>query len=583
MMNRHASVAFATPSEPEDAFPLRFSQASPPLYRIPPELAGRFPFSFIGKELPPGRSASKNGKALHPLAIKAGLEAYDAELDRPRAAHILRRAGVGGSPDEVQALIGQTAETAVDDIVDAALARPLPEPPAWVDEGYPRDEDEQRVYINEKNPMWLTEYYIDLMREVFDGGLRERMMVFWHNHFVTEIDSYFIAPVAYRYVTTLRAHALGNFKDFVHAIGTEISMLLYLNGLQNEVTAPNENYSRELLELFTMGQFDGQGNENYTQRDIEEIARALTGWFIDPYNLTSFFLSLRHDFGEKTFFGRAGNWGYDDVIDILFEERAEQIAEFIARKLYREFIYAAEDEALVADLAQVFLDNDFEIAPVLRALFKSAHFHDEQVVGAQIKSPISMATGMLRELGIAPADNQFLLLYFAGFILGQRLLDPPNVAGWEGHHEWIDTSSLPYRWLAAEVLIFGDQNQFPPLDLRPVAATLLANEDGTIDPNDAASVFTLAVRLAEHLISAPLDMLDLAANDDPKEGFAGDLDTFPIPQDVLDGPAYAIKLAKTFLLGQLPWYEWSLDHAAAAAVLMFYTRMLAQLPEFQLT
>ena len=579
-MDRRAFFHLPTQPTPEDFFAYWARQA-PPLFRIGPEHQKSRLLKLLGPSpWQPRPAVAKNGQEPQPLNIKAGLEVYAEELDRIHAAHLLRRAAGSAHPDEIDALIGKTAEAAVDEIVDAAIVQPLPEPPVWVDESVPRDQDEAQVYFNELNPMWLNELYTDLMRQVYYGGLRERMAMFWHNHFVTEIDTYFIAPVAHRYLTLLRTHALGNFKDFVHAVGTDIAMLVYLNGIQNEASAPNENYGRELLELFSMGQFDGQGNENYTQETIEEIARALTGWLIDPYELTAFFLSLRHDFGEKTIFGRTGNWGYDDVIDILFEERAPQIAEFIARKIYAAFVYAAPDEDLVAELAQVFLDNDFEIAPVVRAILKSAHLHDDDVIGAQIKSPVSMMTGLLRESGAEPDDNLFFLLYFGSFILDQQLLNPPNVAGWPGHHDWLNTSSFTTRWLASEFLIFGDNNLYPALDLRPLSETVLANDDGSIDPADPASVFPLAVALAEYLLPVPLDTLDLSA---PSEGFAGDLDSNPIPDEVLNGPAYALDLAKIFLLGQFPWYEWSLEHDLAQAVLTFYARSLSQLPEFQLT
>ena len=142
------------------------------------------------------------------------------------------------------------------------------------------------------------------------------------------------------------------------------------------------------------------------------------------------------------------------------------------------------------------------------------------------------------------------------------------------------TANGKTRWLASEFLIFGDNNLYPRLDLRPLSETLLAASDGSIDPNDPASVFPLAVALAEHLLPVPLDILDLSA---PSEGFAGDLDSNPIPDEVAGGPAYALDLAKIFLLGQFPWYEWRLEHPLAQAVLMFYARSLSQLPEYQLT
>ncbi len=576
-MERRAFIERPTLPETEDLFAYWARQA-PPLFRIGPKHENSRLLKLLGQATKPPATA-KNGQ-LEPLKIEAGLEAYADVLDRTHAAHLLRRATGSAHPDQLAEMIGQTAEEAADELVDAALAYPLPEPPAWIDEGVPRDQQEQQVYFNELNPVWLTELYGALMKQIYYGGLRERMTMFWHNHFVTEIDTYIIAPVAYRYLTALRTHALGNFKDFVHAIGTEIAMLVYLNGIQNEAGAPNENYGRELLELFTMSQFDSQGNENYTQEDIEEIARALTGWLVDPFELTAQLVSLRHDFGEKTFFGRTGNWDYDDVIDIIFDERADEIAAFIVRKLYGEFIYAAPDEDLVAELAQVFLDNDFEIAPVLRAIFKSAHLNDEQVIGAQIKSPAAMVTGLLREAGIEPQENMFFLLYFGALILDQRLLDPPNVAGWQGHHAWLNTSTFPTRWLVSEFLIFGDNNLYPFLDLLPLSQHLLTTTDGSIDPNDAGSVFTLAVKLAEHLLPVPLETLDLSP---PSDGFVGDLANNPIPDEVLNGPAHALDLAQIFLLGQFPWYEWSLDHMLASAVLLFYVRSLTQLPEYQLT
>ena len=578
-MDRRAFVDLPTLPASEDLFAYWARQA-PPLFRIGPEHEKSHLLKLLDRtpKLSPPVVAKNGQTRLQPLKIEAGLEAYAQELDRIHAAHLLRRTTGSAHPDELNALIGKTVEAATDEIVDAALVQPLPEPPVWIDEGVPRDQAERQVYFNELNPMRLNELYGDIMRQIYYGGLRERMAMFWHNHFVTEIDTYIIAPVAHRYLTLLRTHALGNFKDFVHAVGLDIAMLVYLNGIQNEAGAPNENYGRELLELFTMGQFDGQGNENYTQQDIEEIARALTGWLIDPFELTVQLVSLRHDFGEKTVFGRTGAWGYDDVIDLIFEERADQIAEFIVRKLYAAFVYAVPDEDLVAELAQVFLDHDFEIAPVLRAIFKSAHLHDDQVIGAQIKSPAAMVTGLLREAGVEPEENQFFLLYFGALILGQRLLDPPNVAGWEGHHAWLNTSTFPTRWLASEFLIFGDNNLYPRLDLTPLSQTLLAAQ--SIDPNDPASVFPLAVALAEHLLPVPLDILDLSA---PSEGFAGDLDSNPIPDEIAGGPAYALDLAKIFLLGQFPWYEWSLNHPLAQAVLMFYARSLSQLPEYQLT
>jgi len=511
-----------------------------------------------------------------------GLNPYSAPLDRRHAAHLLRRTGFGGNPDGVQALIGTAADEAVDSIVDDAIARLLPEPPVWVDMGLPgRRDPERKKYLDELNPMWLTDYYADIMRQLYEGGLRERMLLFWHNHFVTQIGSYKIAPIAYRYVTALREYALGNFKEFVHAIGLNPAMLLYLNGTQNRVGQPNENFGRELLELFTMGQFDVLGKQNYTQTDIEEIARAFTGWTVEPGDLTVRFVSNRHDFEEKTIMGRTGAWGYNDVVDILFEERGEQIAQFIIRKLYREFVYTTPDEELVEELTQIFKDSGFEIEPVVRALFKSAQFHDEEVMGALVKSPVSMAVGLVSETNATPEGKQFNTLFRIGIHLNQRLLDPPNVAGWEGYHTWINTTTLPSRWLAAEALILQDRAAIPDLNPIGTAESLLASAPGgAVSPNIPASVFPLAILLAEHFMPVPLDTLDLSP---PSDGFAGNLELFPIPDDVLNGPPHELYLAQILLQGTFPWYEWRLGAPQAQSILNHYLRFLAQLPEFQLT
>ncbi len=517
---------------------------------------------------------SQDRPSLTPLNISAGLEPHTALLERTSAAHLLRRAHFGAAPDQRSAYIGQPAADVADTLVQKAVDAPMPEPPEWINNIPPgRDaSDEERQAYRRQDAENLRDWIADWYRRMTQYGLREKMTVLWHNHFVTAVQSYpqsRRAPFAYRYVTTLRTHALGNFKDFVHAIGLDPAMLRYLNGVQNRAGEPNENYARELCELFTMGQFDGQGQENYTQTDLEELARALTGWQInDDYTVR--LNARRHDDGEKTIFGRTGNWGYDDVVDILFEERASQIAEFIARKLYREFIYAAEDESLVAALAKVFLDNNFEIAPVVSALLSSAHFFDEQVAGAHIKSPVELTIGYVIELGTTPRDRFFNTLNRATETMQQALLSPPNVAGWEGHHSWLNTNTFPARWNGLDQL-----NRFiSNTDAGPYRT--LAEQ--LHDPSDPNAAFALPVALAEYLFSVPLDLLEVPVSNEP---FAGDLDNFPIPDEVENGPAYAYNLAKLFL-ADTPWYEWDLNANNAVGRIANYLQALRFLPEFQL-
>ena len=245
-----------------------------------------------------------------PRPTSVGLEPYTTPLDRRRLDHLLRRAGFGVSLEErLHTFVGQTAAEVVDHLVTRAQELPLPEPPVWVNNAPPgpdAPESDRQAYKGRNRgnlKFWKSRW----LQAMCSDGLREKMAVFWHNHFVTEVAVYELAPYAYRYLTLLRTHALGNFRDFVRLVGLDPSMLIYLNGNVNIAGAPNENYSRELLELFTMGPVDGQGNENYSQTDIVEIARALTGWVVNDQALSVAFDAARHDDAEKTIFGRTGN------------------------------------------------------------------------------------------------------------------------------------------------------------------------------------------------------------------------------------------------------------------------------------
>jgi len=229
---------------------------------------------------------------------------------------------------------------------------------------------------------YLESLYYDLMRE---KNLNASLINFWSNHFVTESNSLGKIPQIFQQLLMRQKYCIGNFKEFVHAVGIDIMMLHYLNGFENKVGKPNENYARELYELFTLGVDNG-----YTQEDTVETARALTG-----YNVLDIawgditFDESTFDNGEKTIFGETGDWGYTHVIDILFEQRGELIANYICTKFYTYFVSADVNEEIVTELAQVFLDNDFDIAPVLSVLFKSKHFFDDKSFGTIIKSPKS--------------------------------------------------------------------------------------------------------------------------------------------------------------------------------------------------
>ncbi len=399
--------------------------------------------------------------------------------NRRRAAHLFRRMGFGAPLPQIEAALNQAPLDVVNALLDQALnAPPIPQPAwaYWTDPDYSNYNEQTVEHYYEWSQAWVN--------DAVANPLRAKLTLFWSNHFVTKYFDYFCSSSLYQYYRVLEQYALGNFKDFVYQIGITPAMLVFLNGAQNSKFEPNENYARELYELFTLGADNG-----YTQQDIEETARALTGWtnwngvFCGPksFNIND------HDTGVKTIFGRSGNWGYDDVIDILFEERADLIAEFICRKIYTHFVHPEPDESIVQGLANTFKANNFELEPVFRQLFRSEHFFDEAVIGVQIKSPLDYAVGMFVEAGAPLTPDSSLGIVYVAQGLDQFPFDPVNVAGWPGNRAWISSSALASRWQAMDYFTYlmhmADENQ-----LRSLAQTLAGDPDAN-DPILVATSF----------------------------------------------------------------------------------------------
>ena len=506
-------------------------------------------------------------------AGKADITPHAGSMDTRMAQHLLRRTGFGVSVDEVNAMNGKPVQDIITDMLQEAGNQAMPEPPHWANSFLPPPNAEQAVFdaYFSNNIKWRFEYVQGWVTQLYEGGLRERMTLFWTNHFVTEVDVYFFAPMAYRYLTLMRTHALGNFKQLVHDVGIDPSMLVYLNGDSSVWFEPNENYARELLELFTMGQYDKNGDPNYTQDDIVELSRALTGWVVDYYSYTPVFMPQRFDNLKKNIFGVEDFFEYSEVIDTIFEQRGEQIAHFICSKLYSSFLYDTPDEGVVDALADIFLANNFEIAPVIDALLKSEHFYGEEFRGAKIKSPVDMMIGLMRESGAEQFRQEtHEEVYWKLSDLGQQLLQPPNVAGWPGYRDWITTSTLPDRWQKTNELMDFTLTGYL-IDVLPLARKLY-------DQNDPLLVFRMPVALAEHFVAAPADQLGFES---PDEDFGGDLVNHPIPQEIVDGPQYVRDLTKIFLQGK-PWYEWHMMQPGLFFFMLQYVKFLAELPEFQL-
>lgn len=399
------------------------------------------------------------------------LAPYTDPLDQLSASHLYRRLGFSASVATINQATGQSAAALVDNLVDQALGMAPIAPPTWANwtnANYPEDDDARRQLQNQQQ----TEFRLTYANSLLNNNLRDRLSFFWSNHFVTEIDVYNCNAYLYEYIDCLQRNSLGNFKTFVSEIGLTNAMLFYLDGAFNNGRNPNENYGRELYELFTLGEGNG-----YTEMDIIETAKALSG-YVERGEIGCTpvaFDPTKHDAGPKTILGQTGNWGYDDVIDILFDQRASEIAEFICRKLYEFFVHPdSRDEAnnaqtIIDGMSATFLSNNFEIAPVLRQLFKSQHFFDDEAIGVIIKSPIDFYFNTLKESGFSYTDtNVAEMVNYAG-MLSQELFDPIDVAGWQRDRTWINTNFLIGRWLTIESILenfyMADNEQFRTLGL----------------------------------------------------------------------------------------------------------------------
>jgi uncharacterized protein (DUF1800 family) len=354
---------------------------------------------------------------------------------------------IGPTPREIEEASHVSFSGLVDDLLADYSAPP---PPAeWALRDPIRrpltqeQRDTERLQVNELRAWW-AELIVNQPLSI-----RERMVLFWHDHFATQAVDVRRPQFMYQQNALFREHALGNFKTLVQEVTRDPAMLYYLDGVANQAGRPNENYARELMELFTMGV------GNYTEEDVGEAARALTGWTVEGRQ--PLFVGQRFDSGVKQFLGRSGTFTDRDIIDVIFDQ--DVTAPFLCRKLYQAFVYDIPDETVVAQMAELLRSNNYEVLPVLEALLKSTHFYEDATIGARIKSPIELVAGSLRTFGIqagsggeVPGDYVVVLCD----TLGQHLLDPPNVAGWPGYRTWISTATLPNRHQITDEIVGGN-------------------------------------------------------------------------------------------------------------------------------
>ncbi len=403
------------------------------------------------------------------------LEPYEGKLKRDDMFHLLRRCLFGVGHKDILVFSGLNIEQAM---VILLKQSPEPKPPV-------QDDPDREDPLVSKGEEWINAPYEDQFidksrRDALKGwiagqilkrdfSLTEKMILFWRNHFVTEMDVVLDARYSYTYSRLIRKHSLGNFKKGIIEGTSNPAMLVYLNGNSNNKNAPNENYARELLELFTLGKGHGV---KYTEDDVRSAARVLTGWKDDKTAIESIFFSELHDSSDKQFSsffasriikGRSGANGIrevTDLVDMIFER--EETARFFCRNLYRWFVYHEIDEKtekeIIGPLSKQFIASDFEVSSVLKTLLSSKHFFDSAFKGCMVKSPADFFIGAALQFDLDfpenPSDEFLNWIYFYFTMLGllMGIGDPPSVAGWPAYYQepkfglwWINSHTLGQR------------------------------------------------------------------------------------------------------------------------------------------
>jgi len=419
-----------------------------------------------------------------PARVLSGLNPYAGQWTTNEVIHLLKRTMFGAKKADVDYFLGRTVSQSVDELMNPTAPNPIPPIKEYVTSTQPGTPDtniaQGTTWVNDINndgtvqsqrsasyKKWWTGVLVNQ-----DRSIKEKMNFFWIDHFGNESSDIGNANWVYKQHTTIRQHTLGNYKQMVRDITLDYGMLRYLNGYLNTATAPDENYGRELQELFTLGKGP---DSKYTEGDVKEAAKVLTGWRVNGANYTTFFDPTRHSTANKQFSsfynntiitGRtgatAGDLELNDLLNMIFAQN--EVAKFLVRKFYRWFVYyeidAATEANVITPLADIFRSSNYDIKPVLTTLFKSEHFFDIANQGCVIKTPIDVVIGSMREFEVnmplaTDWDTNYghwNTLYSWMINMGVTLHDPPNVAGMPAYYQeptfheiWITTDSLPKR------------------------------------------------------------------------------------------------------------------------------------------
>ncbi len=461
-----------------------------------------------------------------------------------RVAHLYRRLGYGATQAQIQAGLLMTPSQLVDTLLNTAAALPAPVAPVWANwtaAQYGSNVALLIQHIRELKRQWLA--------EMVGEGIRAKMAFFWHDHFVTQLSTHMCTAWLWNYYLLLHQNAFGNFKNFVLAIGKCPAMLQFLNGNLNIVDEPNENYARELMELFTLGESNG-----YTQADIVEMARALTGWQADDDDCgPATYNAAKHDNGSKTIFGQSGNYDFDGAHNLIFTARTDQVSHYIPGKIYKYFVYQNPDQQVINGLADTFKNNNWEILPVLKQLFKSEHFFEEQLIHARIKSPLETFVPLVKMSGaVYPTqvtDSWLNELEFYAYILKEELFEPPNVSGWKEHRPWINESTLTLRWeYAVKTLNLLEQNDTVLDGLRSLAQTLSGNSKDPVAITAALVEFFLGQNLEPVHQQAAVGYFKAGIPENYYLDGSWNLLWDEVPQQILNLLRYLVKLPEFQLM-----------------------------------
>jgi len=423
------------------------------------------------------------------LDAQAALEPYDGRFGARQAAHLLRRAAFGGTPQEIETLVGLGMQRSVSNLLH----------PTVPDPDFPTYPAADILFDKKLGARAAQMWWLDRMLRT-NRPFMEKMTLFWHGHFATSIRK---APpnLMVEQINLLRAQGLGNFRTLLFSVSVNPAMLVWLDNRFNYKAHPNENYAREVMELFALGL------GNYTEEDVKNAARAFTGWTIDKEQ-RFVFRPGRHDDGVKHFLGRTGAFSGAEVIGIILEQPAH--SRFICRKMLEFFVYSDPEPELVENLARIYTLGGYDVSKVIGTLLRSAVFYSPRAYRALPKSPLEFTIGLYRYLGVSSIPPDAI-----GWLrrMGQEPLAPPSVKGWDGGPTWINTATLLARFNLVNKIVKASSCSLTPdaliaqaggLDAGRILETIVAGSLQNDLTSDVRATLLHELKSGDPALSVPL-------------------------------------------------------------------------------